>query len=708
MAGKFYITTAIDYVNSVPHLGHAYEKLSADTIARWHRLKGEEVLFLTGTDENAQKNVQAAQKAGKPVKQFVDEMAANFIRLCQAYNISHDDFIRTTEERHSQVAKSLFQKLHDSGDIYKGDYEGLYCYGCEAFYLEKDLKDGCCPMHGTKPELIKEEAYFFRLSKYQKQLLELYRKNRQMVLPESRRNEMLNRVKEGLRDICVSRQNVEWGVPVPFDNKHKIYVWFDALINYISALGWPKGERFRKFWPADMHMIGMDINWFHSVIWPAMLIAAGIEPPKTVFVHGFITSKGEKLSKTRGIVIEPFRLAEQYGVDQVRYFLLRAGPFGEEIDYTEDALVGRINGELVADLGNLLNRAVTLADRFKGEIKGTPELDSGLGLEKLSGHMEKLELNSGLDEIWRYLRLCNKYISDKEPWKMEGEELGNVLYNLLEALRCIAIIVSPFMPRTAERMNQQLGVKPGLLKDCKFGAWKGRISIGKHLFEKVELKKEEGKKVSFSVTKDAAELGVKVKAAVVRGVTVKKKHSGLEKLKKEAVEKAGLDAIGKSREVEGYRDIYKKVKAEVENPIAVLAGIVKKAGKLPTINTVVDSYNAVAIQRRLSMGSHDLDKVQGDVIFRVTEGTEDWIPLGQDKHAKVPKGEYACMDQAKVLCRMDIKQSDLTKITEKTKDVFLYVQGNLATTDKYLEDALKEACSNITRFCGGKAEFLKV
>jgi methionyl-tRNA synthetase len=708
VAGKFYITTAIDYVNAKPHLGHAYEKLAADTIARWHRLKGEDVLFLTGTDENAQKNVQAAQKAGKPVKQFIDDVVKNFIRLCEAYSISHDDFIRTTEDRHHQAAKALFQKLHDNGDIFKGHYEGIYCYGCEAFYLEKDLKDGCCPIHGTRPEVIKEEAYFFKLSKYEKRLLDFYRKVPDNVLPRSRKNEMLNRIGEGLRDLCISRANVEWGVPVPFDGKHKIYVWFDALINYISALGWPKGERFRKFWPADIHMIGTDINWFHSVIWPAMLMSAGIELPRTVFVHGMITSEGEKLSKTRGIVVDPFDLVERYGLDQVRYFLLRAGPFGEEIDYTEEAIAGRINGELVADLGNLLNRAVTLAEKFKGPIKGTPELHNSLDLGKLEGHMDRLELHHGLEEAWRLIRFCNKYINDKEPWKLEGEELGNVLYNLLEALRCISILVSPFMPGTSEKINQQLGVKAGKLKDCRFGPWKGNVKKGAHIFEKVEFKKREEavKEVSFSVTREAQGLGIKVKAAVISGVKVKKKQSGLEKLKKEAVEATDLDAIGRSPEIEGYRELYRKVGAKADHPVALLAGIVRKAGKLPTINTVVDSYNIVALARRLSIGAHDLDKVQGNVNIRITDGKEAWVPLNQDRPQKVPKGEYACVDQAKVLCRMDIKQGDQTKITDRTRNIFVYVQGNSNTPDSYLDAAIKEIVTNITRFCGGKASLL--
>jgi methionyl-tRNA synthetase len=310
---KFYITTAIDYVNAPPHIGHAYEKICADVIARWHRLKKEDVYFLTGTDENAQKNAQAAKKAGISTKEFVDKNSRKFIDLCQKLNISNNDFIRTTEKRHTKVAQLIFKKLYDKGDIYKGLYEGYYCTGCEAFITEKELVKGLCPEHHIAPQVLKEESYFFKLSKYQKDILSLLKGD--LIEPESRKNEIINRVKEGLNDLSISRKNVDWGIKVPIDEEHRIYVWIDALINYISALGYPDGELFSKYWPCDLHLIGKGINWFHSCIWPAILISVDIKLPKKIFVHGYVNIKGQKMSKSLGMVVDPIKLIDRYGTD---------------------------------------------------------------------------------------------------------------------------------------------------------------------------------------------------------------------------------------------------------------------------------------------------------------------------------------------------------------------------------------------------------
>ncbi len=483
---KFYITTAIDYVNASPHLGHAYEKIVTDVIARWQRLLGKDVFFLTGTDENAQKNEQAAREAGIPVKKFVAQNSTKFEELCRKLNLSHNDFIRTTQERHVKVSREIFKKLLDKGYIYKGTYEGYYCVGCEAFITEKYLVDGKCPEHEKKPEWLKEESYFFRMSKYTDFIRGLLEK-KDFVLPDYRRIEILNRIKsEGLKDLSVSRTKLKWGIPTPNDPNHTIYVWIDALTNYISALGYPDGARFKKYWPADIHMIGKGINWFHSVIWPCILKAAGIEMPKTILVHGYINLGGEKMSKSGGTVIDPFEIIDKYGADTLRYFLIKDIPFGEDGDFSEKALVERINGELVSDLGNLVSRVLTLTERYKGGIKGKPELDKKLNLEKIEKYIEGYKLHHAIDEIFEFIRAANKYINQHEPWKLEGKELGNVLYNLLESLRVIAIFVSPFMPETAEEINRQIGAKPGFLKDCKFKSWKGKIKKGRHLFEKVK------------------------------------------------------------------------------------------------------------------------------------------------------------------------------------------------------------------------------
>jgi methionyl-tRNA synthetase len=482
---KFYITTAIDYVNASPHLGHGYEKITADVIARWHRLKGDEVHFLTGTDENAQKNAQAAKEKGMGTKAFVDKMAGEFRKLCDKLNISYDDFIRTTEERHIKTAQKIFSKIHDNGDIYKGKYSGLYCQGCEAFYTEKDLVKGKCPEHDTSPEKIEEENYFFKLSKYQTKLIEHIKENPGFIRPKTRRNEIVNRLKDPLKDVSITRHKVDWGIEAPFDKEQKIYVWGEALANYVTALGYP-GRNYKKFWPADIHVVGTGINWFHSVIWPALLLSAKLKLPKQVFVHGYITHEGRKMSKSLGNVVDPFKIIEKYGSDSLRYFLIRDIPFGEDGDFSEEVLKQRINGELLSDLGNLVSRVLTLYEKNKGlKIKGKPVLEGKLNLKKIQGFMDELELHQGLNEIFNFIRACNAYINETEPWKKEGDELGGILYNLLEGLRVIGILVGPFLPETAEKINKQLGVRTGSLKDVKFGVFRGKPSKGKHLFEKV-------------------------------------------------------------------------------------------------------------------------------------------------------------------------------------------------------------------------------
>lgn len=486
MNGKFYITTAIDYVNSKPHHGHAYEKILADVLARWNRFQGKDVYFLTGTDENAQKNEQAAKKAGKPVREFVDENAEWFRKLYDVLGISIDDFIRTTEDRHIRVAQEIFRKMLSKGDIYKGVYEGLYCIGCEEFKTEKDLVDGNCPEHETKPDVLKEENYFFRMSKYTKQIEKLLSKPG-FVRPDYRRVEMLNRVKsEGLRDISVSRANLKWGIPVPGVEKAVLYVWLDALTNYISALGYPNGPKFKKYWPADMHMIGKGINWFHSVIWPSILISAGVELPKSVVVHGYITMNGKKISKSLGNVIDPVELARKYPRDAIRYQLIRDIPFGEDGDFSEESLKARVNGELVADLGNLVSRVLKLAGGYKGKLEGKDHLSRYLKIRKVETHMEKLELHRALEEAWTFVRACNRYINEKEPWKLEGRDLGTVLYNLLEALRVISIVIEPFLPDSAEKLRKHIRVKPGTIKDIRFRKEAARPGKGEHLFKRIE------------------------------------------------------------------------------------------------------------------------------------------------------------------------------------------------------------------------------
>lgn len=509
MNKSFFISTAIDYPSGPPHLGHCYEKICADVIARWHRLKSEKVHFSTGLDEHGLKIQRRAEKEGKPSEQFIEEMSKPFLQMCKEYNISYDDFIRTSEKRHEKAVNDIFKKIHKKGDIYKGSYEGLYCIECENYYTEKDLIEGKCPVHNKPAELIKEESYFFKMSKYQNQLINYIKKNK-FVLPEKKKNEILNRLKEPLKDLSITRTSFSWGIPFPLDKKHVWYVWFDALTNYLTTVGYPE-NKYKQFWPSNIHLIGVDIVWHHAVVWPIMLMAAGIKPPKTVFVHGFINAEGGlKMSKSLGNVVDPLDIVKHYPVDSIRYFLLREIPFGEDGDFSEVKLVERYNQELANDLGNLLRRTTVLIEKnFEGKIppKGIDDLCKKLDLKKINEHMDKLELHNALNELWKFIKECNKYVNDKEPWNVKDKKkLGNILYNLTEALRFTAIVLQPFMPATSEEIAQQLGIKgfeKQTFKDLKYGKYKhSNIGKTKVLFEKIEIVQKKAKMEEEKMVKE--------------------------------------------------------------------------------------------------------------------------------------------------------------------------------------------------------------
>ena len=461
MKRTFYVTTAIDYVNSEPHVGHLYQKIIADIFARWHKNLKEDVFFLTGTDEHGQKLFNAAKEQGSTPQQLVDKNSEKFREAWKLMDINPDRFIRTTDKDHVKTAQDITIKIYSKGDIYKGIYEGLYCEGCEAYLTEKDLINGECPFHKKPPKLLKEETYFFKLRRYQDKLLEHYKKNPKFILPLTRRNEIINRVKEGLKDLSITRTNFNWGIPFPLDKKHTTYVWWEALINYISGINYPKAK-FRKYWPANIHLLGKDNGWFHAVIWPAMLIAADIEPPKTVFIHGFLTFNKQKISKSLGNTISPKYLADKYGVDQIRYFLVREIPFYEDGDFSEESLKSRINNELANELGNLVNRTLTISKKLK-EIKKHPiELEFDIGsIKKL---MEEYRITEALNEIWKHVQDTNRYINQKEPWKLQDKELETVLYNCLESIRTISILLWPFIPETCERIQSLLNTENQNLK----------------------------------------------------------------------------------------------------------------------------------------------------------------------------------------------------------------------------------------------------
>ena len=438
MAEKFYITTAIDYVNAKPHIGHAFEKVLADAIARYNKQKGKKVFFLTGVDENAQKNVEAAEKEGIPVKKFVDKNTALFQELCDNLNISYNKFVRTTADEHKKVVHEILEKIINNGDIYEGEYEGEYCTGCESYITERDLVDGKCPEHERKPEHRKEKAYFFKLSKYKNQLIKIAES---YIIPDKKKKEILSRLNDELKDLCITRGSGGWGIDFPKDKDFKVYVWVDALINYISGA--------KEEWPADLHVIGKGINWFHSVIWPALLISAGYKLPEKLLVHGYINIEGKKMSKSLGNIIDPAELLKKYGSDPIRYSLLRCSVF-EDSDFSEEILIERNNNELADKLGNLVSRVSTLAE--KNGIQKTPNsLIKRLNNKKIEEYFDSFNLDKALNEIFTFIDICNEYIQNKKPWETKDKK---VLYELVESIREISRLLSPFIPDSAEKISQ--------------------------------------------------------------------------------------------------------------------------------------------------------------------------------------------------------------------------------------------------------------
>ena len=449
MDRKFYITSPIYYVNDKPHVGHAYSTIIADTLARYHRALGDEVTFLTGTDENSQKTVDAAQKSGEDIISYTDRLAGVWKSVWQALNISNTDFIRTTEARHKKIVEEFWKRLWDNGDIYKGRYEGLYCKGHEAFMKESDLVNGLCPDHKTKPEHFAEDNYFFKLKRYEKDLLAFYEKNPNFVIPENRYNEVKNFVREGLEDLSISRQAQKWGIPVPNDPSQVVYVWFDALINYVSAIGIEQWEQH----PADVHVIGKDITRFHAIIWPAMLMSAKLPLPKQVAANGFFTVNGVKISKSLGNAIDPIDLAEKYGAEALRYFLLREIPYGEDGDFSEEKLKERYNADLANGIGNLAARVMKLAEDNLSEPV-SPFLET-----HLVSPLERFEIGKAIDYVFMKVQNLDKKINDEEPFKLVKvePERGKLMINeLVRELYHIAETLAPFLPATSEKIKKAI------------------------------------------------------------------------------------------------------------------------------------------------------------------------------------------------------------------------------------------------------------
>jgi len=441
---KYYVTTPIYYPNDVPHIGHAYTTIAADVLNRWNKLQGKETFFLTGTDEHGKKIAEAAEKSKLTPKEFADKLIPEFKKAWQLLNIDYDRFIRTTDKDHEKIVQEILQRVHDKGDIYKGEYEGLYCTACEAYYTEKDSIDNCCPIHKRPLEKLKEESYFFRLSKYQPFLLDLYRNNPQFISPDKRRKEIINRVKEGLHDLSISRTSFNWGIPLPFDKKHFSYVWFDALLNYYSAT---KEKGREKFWPADIHLVGKDILWFHAVYWPAILKSAGIKMPKKIFAHGWWTVNGEKMSKTAGNAIKIKELADIAGTDSARYFLLRETSFGDDGDFSKEMLIERHNNELANKLGNLVSRVSALAEKYG--LEKAKAIDSKKVIKKTKDYIEDLKFDRAIYEIFAFIDKTNEFIQKEKPWETHDSK---VIYQASNAIKDSAILLYPFIPETSEKI----------------------------------------------------------------------------------------------------------------------------------------------------------------------------------------------------------------------------------------------------------------
>ncbi len=507
MSRKFYVTTPIYYVNDVPHLGHAYTTLAADVIARYKKLKGFDVFLLTGTDEHGQKVEKAANAAGETPLELADRVVKRFQSLWEKLDISYNDFIRTTQERHKKGVSEIFQRVMDQGDIYLGEYEDWYCTPCETFWTETQLMDFRCPDCNRPTEKLKEESYFFRMSKYQDALLAHIEANPDFIQPKSRRNEIISFVKEGLRDLSVSRTSFTWGIPVPGNSRHVIYVWFDALTNYITALGYPEQtDDFTTFWPADAHLIGKDILRFHAVYWPTFLMAAGLPLPKKVFAHGWWTVEGQKMSKSLRNVVEPNMLIDRYGVDAVRYFLLREVPFGLDGDFSHSAMIHRINSDLANDLGNLLNRSTAMLNKYFDGIVQEPaeftetDLEYRRKTEALEGSLdiclEDLAFSKALQVIWEVISAGNKYIDETAPWTLakvpeKRGQLATVMYCILESQRVVFHLLSPFMPETARKGLAYLGWDKPITEDgIRWGRLKPGTKIAKAepLFPRIEEK----------------------------------------------------------------------------------------------------------------------------------------------------------------------------------------------------------------------------
>lgn len=645
----FYVTTPIYYVNGEPHAGHAYTTIAADVLARYHRLKGHDVFFLTGVDEHGANVHKAAENEGLAPQDYCDKMAPTFTQLWERLNISHDIFLRTTSEMHKRGVRKFLAALEASGDVYKGTYEGHYCRPCEQFFPEKELADEkICPVHQLPLEWVEEENYFFRLSKYQERLIAHIRENPMFIYPEPRRNELLSFLEAGLEDVSISRSSVSWGIPLPFDAQRIAYVWIEALSNYITALGYEtESERYQSFWPADVHMMAKDITRFHALIWPAMLMAVNLPLPKHIVAHGWLTKDGEALSKTRGIFIDMDTDIATYGVDAFRYYLLREFSFGNDGDYRPSRLNARYHADLANDLGNLLNRVLGLVGKHFKQVPEptTPgEFDDEIKamhretLQKLENFMRTFAFDTALETIWEFVRRINRYIQQTEVWTLNTPEkrprMGTILYNGLEALRLISVLISPFMPDTADKIRQQLNLPVDssgfdTTFDTTFDtvvAWGGlptnlAIARGAPIFPRIDREERHEKKASplASAKKAPKQKAQKQKAQKASGNLVS--FSDFQKLELRAAEVIAAEPVeGADRLLKLQVDLG----AEKRQIVAGIAAHYTPGALIGKQVIVVTNLEPATIRGVESQGM--LLAASGDAVVLATLETE--VPLG--------------------------------------------------------------------------------
>lgn len=724
-----YVTTPIYYPNDIPHIGTAYPTIAADIFARWSRLCGRETFFLTGTDEHGKKIENAARKNDVTPQQMVDKLSEEFKATFKEMNISYDRFIRTTDEDHIRVVQELLRRVYERGDIYQGTYEGLYCVECEAYYTSDDLKDGRCPLHFKPVEVLKEDCYYFRLSKYRDWLLSQYDENPDFIRPESRRREVISFVEGGLEDLCISRSTFRWGIPVPFNDKHITYVWFDALINYVTGVGFlDTPELFERSWPSATHIIGKDILRFHAVIWPAMLASAGVPPPKRIFAHGFWMINGRKFSKSLGNAILPSYLIGKYGLDPLRYYMFRETPFGFDGDFSELNLVRRNNSELAQGLGNLVQRTTTMIIKYRhgiipawvspGERENNLTQAATETLNKVKEAIESFSFKDALEAIWELISRLNAYVNIWEPWTLakrgDNATLDTVLAYLSEGLRFLSVLVTPFMPESGQAIAERIGLDGVPAADSL--SW-GNSLVGRRaqqappLFRMlVEPVEEVPPPVEHAADAEVLELGINYCVAQINGLKIKREVPQLERRKREAEEKIRVlgrnwtDAIPAVR---GFHELYEKLgKAphESPSPVDALSEYIfdSDLGRLPQINAVVDLYNLYSLTHFLSIGAHDREKIRGTIRLEFARKVIPYYPLGSSSPSYIQPGEYYWHDDEQVLCRLDIKQGESTKVDEHTRHVVLIVFGNAATHPHTVRRLSEQLCKEIVSFCGGE------